>query len=131
MELWVITKRSEMSNVYVERVDIVTLNRGDGIWGIVSGNGGEKEDPTPYSGPATINITVKDSSIKVAGVQKTTGLYATHAGSGKVEINVEDSLIEATDGAWGIYIDATGGERRDDLEIVVNVENSGDHDDGC
>ena len=109
-------------NIYVERVDIVTAN-GDGIWGIV---GGENEAPDPYSGPATINITVKDSSIKVAGVGRR-GLYASRSGSGKVEFNVEDSLIEATDGAWGIYIrhrnDATGVEG-DDLEIVVNVENS-------
>ena len=113
-------------NVYVERVDIVTLNNGDGIWGIVGGSGGEKEAPDPYSGPATINITVKDSSIKVAGAGFR-GLYAAHAGSGKVEIDVEDSLIEATDGAWGIYIrhrDDTTGVEGDDLEIVVNVENS-------
>ena len=109
-------------NIYVERVDIVTAN-GDGIWGIA---GGENEAPDPYSGPATINITVKDSSIKVAGVGRR-GLYASRSGSGKVEFNVEDSLIEATDGARGIYIrhrnDATGVEG-DDLEIVVNVENS-------
>ena len=109
-------------NIYLERVDIVTAN-GDGIWGIV---GGENEAPDPYLGPATINITVKDSSIKVAGAGRR-GLYGSRSGSGKVEFNVEDSLIEATDGAYGIYIkhnaDSNGMEGND-LEIVVNVENS-------
>ena len=107
-------------NVYVERVDIVTAN-GDGVWGIVSG---EKEAPDPYSGPATANITVRDSSIKVAGTGRR-GLYASHYGSGRVEFNVEDSLIEATDGAHGIWVFHWPNDTEpDDLDVVVNVENS-------
>ena len=86
--------------------------------------GDEKEAPDPYSGPATINITARDSSIKVAGAGRR-GLYASHYGSGRVEFNVEDSLIEATDGAYGILIIHRQNDTEPgDLEVVVNVENS-------
>ena len=113
-----------IGDVYVraERVNILTQN-GYGIWGNV---GDEKEGLNPYSGPATINLTVIDSNIKVGGTGRA-GLYATHDGSGKIEFVVKDSRIEATNGAYGIFIrhqDDSAMEEGDDLDISVTVDGS-------
>ena len=110
-------------NVYVERVNIVTVD-GHGIY--VDMDNGEREAPTPYTGPVTAGITVKDSNIEVAGANKA-GFFIWHNGSGKAEVHVEDSLVKGTDGAAGIVvlhvIDATGVEGND-LDIVINIINS-------
>lgn len=108
--------------VNVERVNIVTKN-GVGIWGIV--RGGEKEAPNPYSGPATVELNVKDSFIQVAGTGRG-GLYASHYGSGEVNFRVVDnSRILATDGAYGVVVfhrDVV--DEDDDLDISIDLFNS-------
>ena len=110
-------------NVYVERVDIVTVS-GSGI--SVTMANGEREAPTPYTGPVTAGITVKDSNIEAAGAFRA-GVFIWHNGSGKAEVHVEDSLVKGTDGAAGIVvlheIDTTGVEGND-LDIVINIINS-------
>lgn len=110
-------------NVRAERVDIEAVD-GDGLWGVVRGLRGRR--PAPYSGPATINLTVKDSSIKVGG-ESNTGLYASHYGSGRVEFVLENSHVEAAEGSFGAWIrhnEDPQGVEGVDLEISINVKNS-------
>ena len=107
-------------DIYVENVDIVIADN-DGITGTVRNSA--REDPDRYSGPATIRITVKDSSIRVAG-KNSAGLYASHTGSGEVVFTLNDSSIEATDGASGIWIQHTNETETENLNIFVNVNNS-------
>ena len=107
--------------IYVEGVNIITAD-GHGIYVDVDN---EKEAPNPYSGPAIISIEVQDSTIEVAGENRA-GLFAWHNGSGEVNFHVEDSLINGTEGAFGIRvyheIDSTGVEDKD-LDIIINVIN--------
>lgn len=116
--------------IYAERVDIVAAD-GYGIAGFVWA--GDRESPNPYSGPATLGITAKDSTVRVSGASRA-GLYAFHRGSGRVDIVLEDSRIEAMDGASGIWVRhlADPGSRRfpeivegTDLDVTVTVDGGG------
>ena len=108
-------------DIYVENVNLITADS-DGITGTVNDTDGE--NPDRYSGPATIRINVKDSRIRVAGANSA-GLYASHYGSGEVVLTLNDSSIEATDGATGIWIQHTGETNEtENMNIFVNVNNS-------
>ena len=110
-------------NVYVERVNIVTED-GHGIF--VNMDNREGEAPTPYTGPVTADITVKDSTIEAAGALKG-GLFFWYDGSGKAEVHVEDSLVKGTDGASGIVVLHVIGRTDSseiDLDIVIDIINS-------
>lgn len=106
-------------SVHAERVHIEAVD-GDGLWGVVRGLGW----PDQYSGPATINLTVKDSNIKVGG-ESNTGFYASHYGSGRVEFVLENSRVEAAEGSFGMWIrhnEHPAGVEGADLEIAINIK---------